>query len=207
MKPYENRSYQYKHVYQFKVTLNDIEPAIWRRIRVPSRYSFWDLHVAIQDAMGWQDYHLHQFEMKRTHAHSVTYIGIPDEEFNDIEIRPGWEAELSFFFTHLGTSALYRYDFGDNWQHALLLEGELIAEPGVKYPICLSGSGKCPPEDCGGTSGYFDFLEAIVNPLHPEHARMLEWYGGPYDVNEFDPQQVSFDSPRKRWKLAFQQSG
>ncbi len=191
-------------VYQFKISLNDIAPVIWRRIQVPAHYSFWDLHVAIQDAMGWQDYHLHLFSIKRPHAHSVTEIGIPDESYDDIKILPSWEIAVWNYFTHLGVKAIYTYDFGDDWRHEVLLEGELIKEKWVKYPICLGGEGKCPPEDCGGIYGYFDFLEAVLNPLHSEHHRMVEWCGCQYDPNDFDYQKVKFDNPKKRWRIAFQ---
>lgn len=193
-------------VYQFKISLNDIAPVIWRRIHVPAQYSFWDLHVAIQDAMGWQDYHLHLFSIKRPHAHRVTEIGIPDENYDDITILPSWETDLWNYFTHLGVTALYTYDFGDNWRHDVLLEGELLKEQGVKYPRCLGGEGKCPPEDCGGISGYFEFLEAVLNPFHPEHHRMVEWCGCHYDPNDFDYKKVTFENPKKRWRRAFQHS-
>ncbi len=81
-------------IYQFKISLKEITPLIWRRIQVPTNYNFWDLHVAIQDSMGWLDYHLHQFSIKRPHAHKITEIGIPDEEefFDDIEIHYGVRA-------------------------------------------------------------------------------------------------------------------
>lgn len=193
-------------VYQFKISLKDITPIVWRRIQVPIVYNFWDLHVAIQDSMGWLDYHLHQFSIKRPHAHKTVEIGIPDDEGfnNDIEILPGWDIDISSYFTDLGVSAFYLYDFGDGWEHDILLEGIIIKEKGVKYPRCVGGENKCPPEDCGGVPGYFNFLEAALNPSHKEHKQMIEWYGKRFDPNEFNPQEVRFDNPRKRWKKAFQ---
>jgi hypothetical protein len=193
-------------VYQFKISLREITPVVWRRIQVPTKYDFWDLHVAIQDSMGWLDYHLHQFSIKRPHAHKITEIGFPDDEgyYDDIEILPGWEINISSYFSDLGVSALYRYDFGDGWEHDILLEGLMIKEPSIKYPRCVGGEFKCPPEDCGGVSGFFDFLEAVLNPTHKEHKRMIEWYGKKYDPNEFNPQKIRFDNPKIRWKKAFQ---
>jgi hypothetical protein len=192
-------------VYQFKISLREIEPAIWRRIQVPVKYSFWDLHVAIQDSMGWLDSHLHQFSIKMPQAHKTKEIGIPDEEgYLDIEILAGWDVDISSYFTDLGVTALYKYDFGDSWEHDIILEGLLIKEKGVKYPRCLDGERKCPPEDCGGTDGYFEFLGAVLNPSHEENARMLEWYGSKYEPEEFAPTKVRFDNPKKRWKVAFQ---
>jgi len=192
-------------VYQFKISLREIEPLIWRRIQVPAKYNFWDLHVAIQDSMGWLDYHLHQFSIKRPHAQATTEIGIPDEEgYCDKEIIAGWDIDISRYFTDFGVTALYRYDFGDGWKHDIILEGLLIKEKGVKYPRCIDGGRKCPPEDCGGTHGYFEFLEAVLNPSHEENVRMIEWYGSKYEPEEFSPAKVQFDNPKKRWRIAFQ---
>ena len=144
-----------KCVYQFKISLREIIPVVWRRILVPTNYDFWDLHVAIQDSMGWLDFHLHPFSIKRPHARNVSEIGIPDDDgFFDIEILPGWEVYVSDYFSDIGVSALYRYDSGDGWEHDVLLEGLIIKEEGTKYPVCVDGQSKCPPEDCGGVYGY-----------------------------------------------------
>ncbi|MBI9084201.1 MAG: plasmid pRiA4b ORF-3 family protein [Desulfobacterales bacterium] len=192
-------------VYQFKISLKEVSPLIWRRIHVPTVYSFWDLHVAIQDAMGWLDYHLHQFSIKRPHARKAKLIGIPDDSgfLGDIEILPGWEVDLARYFTDLGVKSRYEYDFGDGWEHDILLEGLLIKEKGIKYPRCIAGEGKCPPEDCGGPIGYSQFLEAVLDPMHEEHKAMLEWYGSDYYTFDFNPENVHFDNPKKRWKKAF----
>ncbi len=172
---------------------------------MPTNYNFWDLHVAIQDSMGWLDYHLHQFSIKRPHAHKIAEIGIPDDEgLYDIDILPGWEIDISNYFSDIGVSALYLYDFGDGWEHDVLLEGLIIREKGTKYPRCVDGESKCPPEDCGGVYGYFDFLKAVLDPTHEEHERMIEWYGKEYDPDEFSPHSVRFDNPKRRWKRAFQ---
>ena len=192
-------------IYQFKIALKEITPIIWRRIHVPTNYTFWDLHVAIQDSMGWFDSHLHQFSIKRPHAHKFTKIGIPDEDRfdDDIKILPGWEVDISSYFTALGVTALYKYDFGDSWEHDVVLEGLLIKEKNEKYPRCIDGERACPPEDCGGVDGYFHFLEAVLNPMHEEHKELLQWCGKKFDPNEFDPKSVRFDNPKKRWENAF----
>jgi Plasmid pRiA4b ORF-3-like protein len=85
----------------------------------------------------------------------------------------------------------YTYDFGDNWDHAILVEKTLEAEPGVRYPRCVGGKRACPPEDCGGPWGYGDFLEAVGDPRHPEHEEMLEWAGGEFDPEAFDIETVN----------------
>ncbi len=194
-----------KHIYQFKVTLNGITPAIWRRIQVPEGYSFWDLHVAIQDAMGWLDYHLHAFRVYREHLPGALEIGIPDDYavVGDPETHPGWEVPISDFFYQVGDSADYEYDFGDGWKHEILLEGILLREKGQKYPRCIDGAHACPPEDCGGVHGYCQMLEVLADPDDEEHESMLEWVGGKYDPQEFGPGKVKFDNPTKRWKRAF----
>lgn len=193
-----------KHVYQFKITLEDISPEIWRRILVPPDYTFWDLHVAIQDAMGWHDSHLHVFRIRRKHARNFVEIGIPYEDsYEEDTILPGWQVEILTFFNDLGIAAEYEYDFGDSWKHLVLLEGYMVREKGVKYPCCIGGERACPPEDCGGVSGYYHLLEIMSDPTHEEYEEMIEWLGRKYDPEDFNPQRVRFDNPKRRWEIAF----
>jgi hypothetical protein len=120
----KSRSVSRKHfteVYQFKVSLNGLEPEIWRRIQVPANYSFWDLHVAIQDVMGWLDYHLHVFQIPGPVPGKLVQVGIPDEDYGE-EILPGWEVAISENFTRENNQAGYEYDFGDGREHAIMLE-------------------------------------------------------------------------------------
>jgi hypothetical protein len=193
------------HIFQFKITLEGITPAIWRRIQVPETYSFWDLHVAIQDAMGWLDYHLHVFRIRRKHARAATEIGVPDEyAFEGVpEIHPGWEIPISDYFNDVGATADYEYDFGDDWRHKILLESISLREMGQKYPRCIDGAQACPPEDCGGVHGYQRMLEVLSDPDDEEHSEMLAWLGGKYEPQEFAPWEVKFDNPAKRWEMAF----
>jgi len=184
---------RFNDVYQFKITLMGTKPPIWRRIQVPKTYTFWDLHVAIQDAMGWLDYHLHEFEIVNPKAGLKVNIGIPDDEFGR-EVTPGWEAKIADSFSLENRRSVYTYDFGDDWRHKVELEKILPKEKGVKYPICITGRRACPPEGCGGVWGYSDFLEIIRDPEHEEHEEMLEWAGGAFDPDHFDAKEVSFDS-------------
>jgi hypothetical protein len=162
--------------------------------------------VAIQDAMGWQDYHLHEFRLYDPALSEQVVIGIPfDDEFNSKEILPDYLTPISEYFVHNNEIALYTYDFGDEWRHSIAFEGSVQPEKGIQYPQCLSGERKCPPEDCGGTSGYGHFLEAIQNPDHDEHEEYLNWIGGEFDPEEFDPEQVKFDDPEERWRIAFEE--
>lgn len=197
-------------VYQFKLTIREIEPTIWRRIQVPAVYSFWDLHVAIQDAIGWLDCHLHAFRFPRpNHPKDFIEIGIPGEEFDNHKTLPGWKVQISEYFTVPGIVGLYEYDFGDSWLVDVLLEGILLKEKGVKYPLCLAGERACPPEDCGGVPGYYDLLATLADQKHPEYEETAQWakgqtkYGGPYKPEKFDLKQIVFDNPGKRWKEAF----
>jgi len=195
-------------VYQFKISLQEISPPVWRRIQVPSRYSFWDLHVAIQDSMGWLDYHLHAFRIKKPHKSRVSHIGIPDDEFDDIQELPGWTEYIADYFQVPGKTAEYEYDFGDGWIHDILFEGMLLKEKNVKYPLCLAGERACPPEDCGGVWGYAELLEILNDPSHEEHESMKLWLSGlyvNYDPEHFDCRSVRFDAPGRRWNRAFQQ--
>ncbi len=131
---------KFDQVYQFKITLRDIKPPIWRRIQVPETYTFWDLHVAIQDAMGWSDYHLHEFEMVNSSTDLKVNIGIPDEDFGR-EILPGWKQKIADYFSVENRSADYTYDFGDNWEHIIKLEKILPRDKNVDYPICIDRMG------------------------------------------------------------------
>lgn len=193
-----------KKIYQFKITLKEVRPPIWRRIQVPSDYTFWDLHVAIQDAMGWTDSHLHAFHVKRLKNGRQEEIGIPDEEgWSDFPISPGWERKISHYFSLERPHALYEYDFGDGWQHDIRLEKILALEEGVRYPRCVKGKRACPPEDCGGPWGYEDMLKVILDAGHEEYESTMEWLGGEFDPERFDPEKVVFDDPQERWSIAF----
>jgi hypothetical protein len=198
-----------KFVYRFKVTLKDIQPPIWRRIEVPAEYSFWDLHVAIQDSMGWYDCHLHEFKITNPINRATDKIGIPDDDYLDEEDIPlaGWETPIAMYFKKPGDKADYNYDFGDYWEHQVVLEDIVPRTPGTKYPLCLAGERACPPEDCGGVGGYEHLLHVLRTPRHKEHNSMLEWLGRNFDPEDFSPEKVHFDNPKERWKMAFQDNG
>lgn len=194
---------KFNRVYQFKITLKRVKPPIWRRIQVPETYSFWDFHVAIQDVMGWQDYHLHLFEVINPWSGIKEEIGIPDEEFDwDTDTLPGWKQNIAGYFSMRNVKADYIYDFGNNWRHTVKLEKILPREIGIRYPICIGGKRACPPEDCGGTWGYQDFLEIMMDLHHERHEEMLRWIGGAFDPEAFDANGVRFDNPKKRLKMA-----
>jgi hypothetical protein len=188
----------YKQVYQFRIFLRDVEPPVWRRIQVPETYSFWDLHVAIQDSMGWFDGHLHEFVVKHTFGKEAR-IGIPDEDtMSGDEILTGWEQGIADYFNPDCRTAEYCYDFGDNWEHIITFEKIVPREKGKRYPMCITGERACPPEDSGDPIGYMELLETLADPDDEEHAEKLEWVGEDFDPEDFDPDEVEFDNPDKR---------
>ncbi len=189
---------QYKNVYQFKISLNGIKPSIWRRIQVPETYTFWDLHVAIQDVMGWLDCHLHEFNIHNPRTRKEDSIGIPDEdsELMGMALLPGWEVPIRAYFSENNKRAIYAYDFGDNWEHTICLEAILPRESKAQYPICLEGARACPPEDCGSIPGYERLVEVMKNPRSEEYEGMREWLGKAYDPEEFNT-RISFSDPKE----------
>ena len=175
-------------VYQLKITLDHIKPPIWRRLLVKD-CTLADLHDLIQISMGWDDYHLHIFE-------------IGEEQYGDSNQREAdpWgeqdvanerKVKLSQLVAPGVKKFRYTYDMGDTWQHTVLIEKTLPVEPGVKYPRCIDGKRACPPEDCGGPWGYSDFLDAVQNPKHERHEELLEWVGDGFDPEAFDPEAVN----------------
>lgn len=172
-----------KQVYQFKITLEDIKPAIWRRVQVDSDITLRQLSFIIQTAMGWVGGHLHLFYV------GAGQYGPPDEDsegLNDDSL-----AALSKLPAAKLKKFVYEYDMGDGWRHTLKLEAVLPAEPGKIYPLCLAGERACPPEDCGGVYGYEDFLKAIKDKKHPEHKEKLDWIGGSFDPELFDLEETN----------------
>ncbi len=194
-----------RQTFQFKVTLREVEPSVWRRIEVPASYSFWDLHVAIQDAMGWLDCHLHVFQIRDVRTGGAAEIGIPDPDGFEADraVLPGWEVPVSAYLSQPGDHAVYEYDFGDGWTHDVVLEAIGGRQTRTKYPRCSAGARACPPEDCGGPHGYARLLATLADPGDAEHADMVAWLGGPFDPEAFDPAAVRFDNPRRRWRTAF----
>ncbi|MGH7500319.1 MAG: plasmid pRiA4b ORF-3 family protein [Longimicrobiales bacterium] len=185
---------------QFYVQLEDVHPAIWRRFQVPGQYTFWDLHVAVQDVMGWLDTHLHQFDVKSPETGETVSFSLPDDEgWSARPILVDWEHRIRDYFREPGDQARYSYDFGDDWEHLLKLEAILPVAKGVRYPTCLGGERACPPEDCGGVPGYEDLLAGDPD--------LVEWAGGDFKPEAFEPLSVRFSNPRQRWRWAFGQDG
>jgi hypothetical protein len=171
-------------IYQLKITLKDSKPPIWRRVEVPDDITLAKLHAIIQAAMGWTDSHLHMFTAGRTS------YGVPDPNYDE-DVRDERRVKLNQLLTEPKQKLSYEYDFGDSWTHVVLLEQVREPAPGLRYPRCTAGKRACPPEDCGGVWGYADFLAAVADPEHPEHDDMIEWAGGEFDPELFDPDEVN----------------
>lgn len=168
-----------RQVYRLRITLAQVSPPVWRRVLVPGAYTLDRLHRTIQHAMGWQSYHLHSFDID-----GVQY-GEPDPD-DEQELRDEMETRLDAVAVR-ETRFTYTYDFGDWWEHEVVVEDVYPADPEERYPVCLAGERACPPEDVGGAYGYAELLVAYGDPGHPEHARMREWLGRAFDPESFDP--------------------
>ena len=179
-------------VYQLKITLKGAKPPIWRRVQLLDIANLETLHHIIQIAMGWTDSHLHQFTIN-----GIDY-GQPMPEYDDFEVSDETKAKLNQLVAEK-SKFLYTYDMGDSWDHEILVEKILPRETDRLYPTCLTGKRSCPPEDCGGVWGYAEFVAAIQDPDHPDHEDMLEWIGGDFDPEEFDPKEVNQQFGSMKW--------
>ena len=177
------------------VTLDDVRPAVRRRLEVPLTIRLDRLHLVLQAALGWTDSHLYEFK-----AGGIGW-GLPDPDFGDgpLDAR---KARLVDVLEDTGVRTVkYLYDFGDGWEHTVKVERVAKAVPGVTYPLLVDASGRCPPEDVGGTWGYDDFLDAIADPAHERHAEMREWAGEGFDPKTADVERLAGDVAvlAKRW--------
>ena len=171
-------------LHQLKVTLEGIEPAIWRRIVVPSEFTLYDLHCAIQVVMGWQDCHLHDFTIKRQR------YAVPDGNEFDTPLDET-EACLRDIAPER-TKIRYQYDFGDSWNHVVVVEKILEGAEGSP-PMCIDGARACPPEDSGGPWGYANKLEALANPDDEDSEELRDWMGEDFDPERFEKDAVNRD--------------
>lgn len=174
-------------VYQIKMTLNNIRPPIWRRVLVSDNITLFDLHKIIQRAFGWYNCHLHEFTI-----HAVPYGDPASDEFDEFGLKDEIKFTLRKLKLSEGSRFTYEYDFGDSWEHTLILEKILPFAEGTDLPQCIKGKRACPPEDVGGPWGYQGFLEAINDPQNKEHDSYREWIG------EFDPEAFDLEDINKR---------
>jgi len=178
-----------------KVTLRNTKPPIWRRILMPGSMTLADLHMAIQAAMGWYGCHLHDFDVggRRYGDPSDT-----DDFDDDDDVADESRLRLNALVRSGVTRFRYTYDYGDRWEHEILIEKAPPAGPARALPACVAGKRNCPPEDCGGPWGYAELLEILADPGHPQHDEQLEWVGG-----EFDPEDFSVEDANAMLAAAF----
>ena len=174
-------------IYQLKVTLMGSRPPIWRRLQVSAKTDLETLHMILQIAFGWTDSHLHQFRIDGQ-SYSLPEFGL--DEFGD-EIQNERRAKLGQVVLEARKKFIYEYDFGDSWEHQVVVEKVLEKEPGVAYPRCVGGKRSGPPEDCGGVWGYERLQEVIKDSEDEEHESMLEWLGGSFDPEAFNEKEVN----------------
>lgn len=170
-------------IYYLNITLAEVTPRVWRRVAVPGAYTLDRVHRVIQLSMGWQECHLHSFDI------GGDQFGLPDPD-GLLDMRDEIDARLDAVALK-DDRFVYTYDFGDWWEHHVVVEDVVLAEPDARYPACVDGAGACPPEDVGGAYGYERFLAALADPADPEHAQMVAWIGRPFDPTAFDPARVT----------------
>jgi hypothetical protein len=193
-----------EQIARVRISLNHIEPEIWRLVEVPLSAHLKGLHDVIQAAMGWQDYHLFEFQV------AGKRYGIPEGKW-DKEVLQARSIKLAALVSNGVKRFDYVYDFGDDWEHTIGIESVVEADPALKYPRFVAGARRGPPEDVGGPPGFFDFLEAMANPKHSEHRHLVEWYGEPFDPDDIDLPNLSLRvgalaKRRQAGKLAYAKS-
>lgn len=179
--------------FRVHVFLRDIEPPIWRRFELSSQTTLKQFHRILQIAMGWENYHLHEFVVDGRR------YGTPDPTYDEpSEVIAEGRVCLSDVLHEADAQIGYIYDFGDYWQHVVRLEAILSEQPGLEYPRVLNGARSCPPEDCGGTGGYSDLLEVLTDPNHEEFEQMREWAGLRFNAEVFSAQKANKHLRRNR---------
>jgi len=185
-------------IYQVQIALKGSKPKIWRRLLIESDLRLSDFHIIIQVAMGWTNSHFHQF-VKNGINFRVKY---PDDDFwdehEDVDYK---KTKVSALLKKEKDKLVYEYDFGDSWDHDIILEKILPKDDNAFYPICLAGKMKCPPEDCGGISGFEDMLEILKDPSHEEYEEYIVWTGGGFDPKEFDKEALNETLKKENYGL------
>jgi hypothetical protein len=172
---------------RLKITLDNVEPPVMRRLEVPLALRLDRLHLIVQAAMGWTNSHLYEFRIRDIRR------GLADLDWGGGSgPLDASKATLLAVLEDTGAKTLkYLYDFGDGWEHTIRIERIVAADPDTSYPVLLDAVGRCPPEDVGGPFGYEDFLDAITDPQHERHAEMREWFGEDFDPGSVDISQIN----------------
>jgi hypothetical protein len=162
-----------------RIELKDSDPLIWRELEVPTSVTLKVLHDIVQVAMGWFDDHLWEFTLDDRR------YGLPsDEDWGTGPLYDATKVRLRDILKPRSTRIDYLYDFGDNWEHRLIITRVRQGDPGLGYPRYLGGERNAPPEDCGGIPGFYDMLAILADQDHPDHAEIAEW------LDEYDPHTI-----------------
>lgn len=175
-------------IHRLKITLRDVTPPVWRRIEVRSSVTLDELAALLTSAMGWVGYHLHQLEVGGTVYQQSEFLD--DSPFGRPALDES-EHRLGDVLAAVGDKARWAYDFGDGWEHDVVVEAICELDPDAVYPRCIKGRRACPPEDCGGWWGYANLLEAVADPSHDEHAELAEWLPPDFDAAHFDANEAT----------------
>lgn len=180
-------------LHRLRITLRSVKPPIWRRIEVASDVTLAELSDLLEGAMGWMGGHLHAYE-----AEGVTYERPDPDDGLSRRAKDESDHRLGEVLGAVGAKMRWDYDFGDGWQHNIVIEAIEPLDPSVGYPRCVAGRRACPPEDCGGPWGFQELLHAISDPTHPRHEELTEWLPVDYNPDEFNPDDATeaMRSPR-----------
>jgi len=176
------------NIYQIQIALKGFKPKIWRRVLIPSDLPLADFHNILQTTMGWTNSHLHHFIKNKTF---YTMRMEEDDMWTEMNNVDYTELKVSDLLKTEKEKILYEYDFGDGWEHDIILEKILPYDSKIEYPICITGKMNCPPEDCGGVWGYADMLDILKQPKHKEYKSYIEWLGGEFDPEYFDKEEIN----------------
>jgi len=183
-------------IIELRVVLYGIKPSVYRTIQIQASATFYHLHMALQEAFGWHDGHLHSFMLDGEE------IGMNEfNEFEEDEVQDEHSIHLSKKLFREKQKFIYLYDFGDNWKHQITVTKFIEAKEGTFYPRCVRGARNTPPEDCGGIWGFEEFKKIMSDKNHPEYEEMKEWYGGEYDSDHFSKEVLN-----ERYKMIFSRS-
>jgi Plasmid pRiA4b ORF-3-like protein len=155
-----------------------VRHAVWRRILVPGSIRMAKFSPILLAAMGWNNSHMHAFLIGDERI-GMCFDDYPEGEIDETKVTVLQALREVRRF-------VFEYDFGDGWEHEVVVEDLTWSYFGLKFAVCLDGENACPPDDVGGPHGYAQLLEVLSDPEHEEHGRMLEWARGPFDSTEFD---------------------
>ena len=171
---------------RIRIELEDTDPMVWRELDLPLSTTLATLHELIQVAMRWEDSHLHEFVV----GEKVYGVPYPEPGLIERKVHQSRSIRLGTLIDRGVREFLYVYDFGDNWRHRIMIGDVRQGDPALEYPHFIAGARRAPPDDVGGISGFEEFLEAVTDPDHEDHERMLTWCGGSFDPDDIDERHV-----------------